>query len=972
MTGPERSCLEENQALNALCAVLTTFSMPSLDSGAADRDLDMRHGRPHATCAPRRRKRDTRVLWAGARAGLLAVLALAVCLAVTVVPATAARAATSPTQAEMNMLRNTFGVDTSLASDQDLTRLLDSPIVGQSLSGDVACANVGLHGLDESGAEQDLLGILATNSARVVSANTQIDDLLGQVDWSKVPAGDEIANVIELHSDLSQIQANLPLLVTTLKDAESQGPYVETLSQYYDYWNEENGDAAAAAQDMQEFSDKYLSSLASDRSLSEDTLLAQFAYDSSCMHLVQDSKARDGYRLYIGQLVTTMHAYAGEGPGLVLVPQSGGIEMINVGDGEVTNPVLQDQQGRTVAGGPNLAPGEIGKLPIDSSQLDGTEALHMTVDGISDVSVDYSRIVQSVYFGGLRALDVPGDPMAREFNFALGPFISPNAPQPTYSWDFGDGGGLNNTDQVDVTHEYPCPGTYTAKVTASGVSASLQPAPISVTVPPTFNLDYGTDGTNYAIAPGVPLTFRADSSVPAGATITWSFGDGSTDQGRVVTHTYTTAGAETATMSVTPPGSPCPHPLTQRHTITVGRSSDWIPLPSPIPNGYVMNSTVAGYVASGPTTITPGSTVTVEPGTNIKFTGLNGEPGQIWANGTLDVEGAASAPAVFTSRYDDSAGGHCSCAGTGTPSQGDWYGLSTSLTGGTIILNHADLRYASAGVDLQGTGARATLNGSTVEHSGTGLHSAGDNAINVQSSILSGDNTGLKFECFGCSYGPIVTGTSFYFRRHRRLGHRSRRTDPQRVPVRERAYSSCPAINCRSHGDRPQHHRCQLELRQLGVRLAAHRISQAELGSAVLPPRPGHDPTVRATDARVRERHQGLGVAQPGAATDQRVARQRRREQQPGGNHFRIRRRHRRTLRLRAWRPQSRRRRLVRDHDLGRRQRRAHEHHDPVCRERGRPGRFRVERERRQQHTRGLRQRDLCRRRDPHPPLFHA
>ena len=388
-----------------------------------------------------------------------------------------------------------------------------------------------------------------------------------------------------------------------------------------------------------------------------------------------------------------------------------------------------------------------------------------------------------------------------------------------------------------------------------------------------------------------------------------------------------------------------------------------------------MNSTVAGYVASSPTTITPGSTVTVEPGTNIKFTGLNGEPGQIWANGTLDVEGAASAPAVFTSRYDDSAGGHCSCAGTGTPSQGDWYGLSTSLTGGTIILNHRGppLRLQPRG---QPPGHRGTSHAQR-QHRGAFRNrpALGGRQCNRRSKklpILSGDNTGLKFECFGCSYGPIVTGTSFssddtgvwvtglaapilngsQFASVRTpvalqstaartvIAHSTTDASSNFVSL---ASGSLPTGSVRLSSDLPYFLQGQVTIPPSGqLTLASGSVIKASVS-----PNPGQLLINGSLVSAGANNNPAVITSEYDNPTSSKGV-----------------------VGLRAWRPRSR--AGGPDHDLGRRQRRAREHHDPVCRERGRPGRFRVERERRQQHTRGLRQRDLCRRRDPHPPLFHA
>ena len=235
-------------------------------------------------------------------------------------------------------------------------------------------------------------------------------------------------------------------------------------------------------------------------------------------------------------------------------------------------------------------------------------------------------------------------------------------------------------------------GTFTATAGEQTVKRTAQ-----LEIPPPWDVHWSTSTGEDAVAPEVPIEFEADPSIPEEFRITWSFDDGHSGEGREVTHSFESAGARNVTMYVEQPGCSS---LSETRPFRVGRSTDWLSL-SGSTGTQTLSSSVAGYVVYGPTYIHKGQTLTVEPGANVKFVsaGLT-EPGQLIVEGTLKVQGAAGAPAVFTSKYDDTAGGHCTCAPSGhTPAQGDWYGI-TLLGGGVAAIDHADVRYAGPALDL--------------------------------------------------------------------------------------------------------------------------------------------------------------------------------------------------------------------------------------------------------------------------------
>ena len=115
----------------------------------------------------------------------------------------------------------------------------------------------------------------------------------------------------------------------------------------------------------------------------------------------------------------------------------------------------------------------------------------------------------------------------------------------SYAWDFGDG---TTGSGVSATHTYPTVNPYTATLTIrddSGASTSR-----SVTVEPNNRPASQFSAT----CEGVACRFDGSSSADADGTLVrhaWSFGDGASAEGPVVSHTYNTPGLYAATLTVT-------------------------------------------------------------------------------------------------------------------------------------------------------------------------------------------------------------------------------------------------------------------------------------------------------------------------------------------------------------------------------------------------------------------------------------
>jgi len=115
----------------------------------------------------------------------------------------------------------------------------------------------------------------------------------------------------------------------------------------------------------------------------------------------------------------------------------------------------------------------------------------------------------------------------------------------TWRWDFGDGGASIDRNP---SHTYTKAGTYAVKLTvanAFGTSTKIRAGYITTGMPPT------ADFTSGARSGAVPLAVAfTDASKGTPTTWAWNFGDGGTSTTRNPTHTYTTVGTYTVTLTV--------------------------------------------------------------------------------------------------------------------------------------------------------------------------------------------------------------------------------------------------------------------------------------------------------------------------------------------------------------------------------------------------------------------------------------
>lgn len=123
----------------------------------------------------------------------------------------------------------------------------------------------------------------------------------------------------------------------------------------------------------------------------------------------------------------------------------------------------------------------------------------------------------------------------------------------TYEWDFGDGGTAITSSPV-TSYTYSRFGSYTATVKATDVSGCNATNSYVVTVqrPPITGTVNPVNGCIPA-----PVTFAANTTLPAGSSVTnynWDFGDGNTlpnGTTNSTAHTYTATGSYVPTLTIT-------------------------------------------------------------------------------------------------------------------------------------------------------------------------------------------------------------------------------------------------------------------------------------------------------------------------------------------------------------------------------------------------------------------------------------
>ena len=214
-----------------------------------------------------------------------------------------------------------------------------------------------------------------------------------------------------------------------------------------------------------------------------------------------------------------------------------------------------------------------------------------------------------------------------------------------------------------------------------------------------------------------------------------------------------------APLAPTPFATPTPMPTALPTPITGARQPSMsVPATTLVTNTTWVSGTV--YVIVGRVTVTAGVTLTLQPGTVIKFqTQL--VKGRLTISGTLLAQGAAAAPIIFTSIHDDAYGGDTNTNGGATwPAAGDWDGLEFTNTSSGSVIDYARVTFGGGhGSNVLVTGAAITLSRSIIRWgSGDGLRWL-TGAAGLISGNQIGNNLGSALVLTGSSSPRVSDNT---------------------------------------------------------------------------------------------------------------------------------------------------------------------------------------------------------------------
>ncbi|MFM1767857.1 MAG: hypothetical protein RJA22_386 [Verrucomicrobiota bacterium] len=169
----------------------------------------------------------------------------------------------------------------------------------------------------------------------------------------------------------------------------------------------------------------------------------------------------------------------------------------------------------------------------------------------------------------------------------------PDGSLAAYEWDLGDG---TSATGAMVTHVFARPGSYLATLRVTDSAGASAADSVVVTVMPANRPPVAVAGPDLAAAVGAGVAFNGgQSSDPDGSLVqhAWSFGDGSSANGLLVTHAYAAPGTYVATLTVTDDGQ-----ATASDSVVVTVTNVVVPNLPPVANAGPDKSAQVGALVS--------------------------------------------------------------------------------------------------------------------------------------------------------------------------------------------------------------------------------------------------------------------------------------------------------------------------------------------------------------------------------------
>ena len=220
---------------------------------------------------------------------------------------------------------------------------------------------------------------------------------------------------------------------------------------------------------------------------------------------------------------------------------------------------------------------------------------------------------------------------------------------------------------------------------------------------------------------------------------------------------------------ITAPGGSSYVYVTVSHDNYLGSAAEWLTISGGSHvSGTLTNDTTwtAGgspYVVTGSLSIPEGVTLTINPGTVVKFDHVYAD---LTVHGTLLAQGTSDAPIVFTSLKDDSYGGDTNGNGDATtPADRDWEGILLLSTSGSSHMEHCVVKYAGysysdyklAGIYCDG--ASPAITNCEISNNGTyGIRCENSSSPVIDGASISNHTYGILADS-SCS--PTIVNCTF-------------------------------------------------------------------------------------------------------------------------------------------------------------------------------------------------------------------